>query len=105
MRARNVPAVSASTRDRLVSAAEHLFAERGIDGVSLREICREAQCRNVTAAQYYFNDRIGLVHAVLDKHAPDVEGRRDTLLDEYEAREPDLRTLAGALVRPLAAQL
>jgi AcrR family transcriptional regulator len=32
----------ASTRDRIISAAEQLFAERGLDGVSLREINRAA---------------------------------------------------------------
>ncbi|HEX4906792.1 MAG TPA: hypothetical protein VFU93_15140, partial [Acidimicrobiales bacterium] len=41
-----------------------------------------------------------------DKHLPEVEARRHAMLDEYEARgEPDLRALASALVRPLAAKL
>lgn len=94
------------TRARLLSAAERLFAERGIDAVSLREITRESGARNAIAAQYHFDDRAGLVQAILDKHVPDVEARRHALLDEYEARDgSDLRALAGALVRPLAAKL
>lgn len=94
------------TRQRLLSAAERLFAERGIDAVSLREITRESGARNAIAAQYHFDDRAGLVQAILDKHVPDVEARRHALLDEYEARgESDVRALAGALVRPLAAKL
>jgi AcrR family transcriptional regulator len=95
-----------STPDRLISAAERLFAERGVDGVSLREINRASGARNTIALQYHFDDRAGLVRAIFDKHQPDVESRRHALLDQYEAAgQPDLRVLAGALVRPLAAKL
>jgi AcrR family transcriptional regulator len=97
-----------ATRERLIATAEELFAERGISGVSLREINAAAGQRNSTALQYHFGDRDGLVRAVLAKHSPDVESRRHALLDGYEAAQPDadgLRTLAGALVRPSAAKL
>jgi AcrR family transcriptional regulator len=94
------------TRARLVEAAERLFAEHGVDGVSLREINREAGARNAVAIQYHFTDRAGVLRAVLDKHMPSVEARRHAVLDQYEAEgTPDLRVLAGALVRPLAAEL
>ena len=93
-------------RERLVRAAEQLFAERGLDAVSLREILAEAQVGNSSAVQYHFGDRSGLVRAVLAKHHGAVEARRHALLDQYEAvGEDDLRALAGALVRPLAAEL
>jgi AcrR family transcriptional regulator len=94
------------TRSRLLEAAERLFAERGIDGVSLREITRESGARNAIALQYHFKDREGVLKAIFDKHVPEVELRRHAMLDEYEARgERDLRALASALVRPLAAKL
>lgn len=94
------------TRSRLIDAAERLFAERGIDGVSLREITRESGARNAIALQYHFEDRDGVLRAILDKHLPDVESRRMAMLDEYEAGgEDDLRKLAAALVRPMAAKL
>jgi AcrR family transcriptional regulator len=99
------------TRAQLVAAAEQLFAERGIEGVSLREINAAAGQRNSTALQYHFADRAGLVRAVLAKHHRDVEAARHALLDQYEAGPDDgpeadrLRVLAGALVRPLAAKL
>ncbi len=93
------------TRARLVSAAEKLFAERGIDGVSLREINRASGARNAVAVQYHFDDRAGVVRAVLAKHYPAVEALRHEMLDEYESGDSDLRTLAGCLVRPLAAKL
>ncbi|MEN3541003.1 helix-turn-helix domain-containing protein [Microbispora sp. ZYX-F-249] len=99
-----------TTVRRLVDAAERLFAERGIDAVSLREINAAAGQRNSTALQYHFGDRAGLLKAVLAKHRPEIEARRHQLLDEYEARGPlppaqARRTLAAALVRPAAAKL
>ena len=111
------PARPSDTRARLVTAAETLFAERGIDAVSLREVTRASGARNAIAVQYHFSDRAGVVQAILDKHSPNVEARRNAMLDDYEARSGeseganerpangDLRLLAAAFVRPLAAQL
>jgi AcrR family transcriptional regulator len=95
----------ADTRERLIDAAEELFAERGIEAVSLREIVRASGARNTAALQYHFGDRAGLVRAVLERHHGDVEIRRHALLDAYESDGDDLRTLAHALVQPLAAKL
>jgi AcrR family transcriptional regulator len=103
-----------TTKARLIEAAERLFAERGIDAVSLREINRASGARNAIAVQYHFEDRAGVVKAILAKHTPDVEARRHAMLDQYEADRPsgsgsgdpgDVRLLAAALVRPLAAKL
>jgi AcrR family transcriptional regulator len=97
---------SSRTREQIVRAAERLLAERGIDGVSLREINRAANQGNTNAVRYHFGDRDGLVQAILDKHRRDSEPRRHALLDQYEeAGSEDLRGLAGALVLPLAAKL
>ncbi|TDB94234.1 TetR/AcrR family transcriptional regulator [Actinomadura sp. 7K534] len=93
------------TRERLLDAAERLYAARGVDAVSLREILQEAGARNATAVQYHFGDRAGIVRAILARHAPEVEARRHALLDVYEDGEQGVRPLAGALVRPLAARL
>jgi AcrR family transcriptional regulator len=98
--------VADDTRTKLLCAAEQLFAERGVEAVSLREITRAAGARNVIAVQYHFEDRAGVLGAILDKHLPDVDARRHALLDEIEAAGiPAARPLAGALVRPLAAKL
>jgi AcrR family transcriptional regulator len=95
-----------STKQQLITAAETLFAERGIDGVSLREINAAAGQKNSTALQYHFRNRFGLLVAVLRKHHVDVEARRNELLDLYEASGvDDLRALAEALVRPSATKL
>lgn len=95
-----------TTRARLIEAAEQLFAARGIDAVSLREINRASGARNAIAVQYHFDDRAGVVRAIIEKHMPAVEARRHAMLDQYEAEgRDDLRFLASALVRPLAAKL
>jgi AcrR family transcriptional regulator len=97
------------TRRALIGAAERLFAERGIDGVSLREITRAAGQRNTGALQYHFGDRDELLRAVLEKHQRDIDVHRNALLDRYELEGPDgrndLRALAGALVLPLVSKL
>lgn len=98
--------MSGDTKARLVAAAEELFAERGVDGVSLREITRASGAKNVIAVQYHFEDRDGVVRAILDKHLPDVDSRRNALLDEIEgSAQPEVRAMASALVRPLAPKL
>lgn len=100
-----------TTKSRIVAAAEQLFAAHGIDGVSLREINRVAGAKNAIAVQYHFEDRAGVLRAILDKHWPDIEARRHAMLDQYEtdaagrAALGDLRALAAALVRPAAAKL
>lgn len=99
-------ATGPSTRDRIVNAAEQLFADRGIGGVSLREINRAAGAKSAVAVQYHFDDRSGVLRAILDKHRPDVDTARHAVLDHIDAAgSPGLRELVGALVRPLAAKL
>src|SRR5687768_8084123 len=55
-----------ATRELLVRTAEQLFAERGIDAVSLREIGQVAGQGNNAAIQYHFGDREALVLAIFE---------------------------------------
>ena len=92
--------------DALVRAAEELFAERGSEAVSLREVVAAAGVSNASAVQYHFRDRSGLIRAVLAKHEPAVDRARSELLDAYAAAGvDDMRKLATALVLPLAKEL
>lgn len=52
---------SAETRQAILSAAGELFAERGYDGVTMREIARAAGCSH-TAIYLYFKDKEALLH-------------------------------------------
>jgi AcrR family transcriptional regulator len=101
-----VPRDSEETRARLIRAGERLFAEHGIEVVSLREITRAAGQRNATALQYHFRNRRGLLRAILAKHDLDVESERHGMLDELEARSgAAAREWVQALVLPAAAKL
>ena len=52
------------TRERLLEAAERLFADRGFKKVTVRDICREARA-NVAAVNYHFGDKLGLYREVM----------------------------------------
>jgi TetR/AcrR family transcriptional regulator, regulator of cefoperazone and chloramphenicol sensitivity len=45
------------TEYRLLQAAGELFAEKGFDGTSVRQICQRAGAGNVAAVNYYFRDK------------------------------------------------
>lgn len=94
-------------RERLLKTAKQLFAERGVDGVSLREIVREAGVKHATAVQYHFGDKEGLIRAILSTHKAQVATRRDAMMDSYEAdpEAANARSLGAILVRPIASEL
>ncbi len=99
-------AQSAATRARLVATAEKLFAERGIESVSLAEINVAAGQRNKNATHYHFGDKQGLLQAIFDKHSPGVVARRDRLLDELDADNgSSVIGVVRALLYPLAEKL
>jgi AcrR family transcriptional regulator len=103
---RRVRADALATRARIVATAESLFAEQGLEGVSLVEIGRAAGQKNRSGVQYHFGDKRGLVMAVLDKHTPGIEARRHAMLDVLEAEgRLELRPLVEALVWPVAEKL
>ena len=93
------------TRDLLIIAAERMFAERGFDAVSLREIATAAGTRNTGAGQYYFGNKEQLVSAVFAFRAPELNGRRIELLDAAASWPDPVRGVLDAFLRPLAEQI
>lgn len=94
---------ASSSSDVLLLTAERLYAERGLDGVSLREIAREAEQKNNSALHYHFGSKEALLDAIIRLRMREVDALRNDYLDECEAqRRTDLRAAVEALVRPLA---
>ena len=92
-------------RAALVASAERLFAERGIQGVSLRDVSADAGQRNHSAAQYHFEHRQGLVAAVYETRMALVDAHRRDLLARLraEGRGNEVAALVEATVVPLLA--
>ncbi len=97
---------AAATRDKIIAAAEQLFAERGIDSVSLAEINNASEQRNRNAVQYHFGNKQNLLQAIFDKHGPLVHEHRLEILDGIESSNSySLDDLVSALVLPVAEKL
>lgn len=95
------------TREKIQSAAEALFAEDGFDRVTLRQIARAAEQRNVAAVQYHFGSKKGLLEAIVERHTERLDERREELLAEsaQAGQSDDLASLLRILIVPLAEQL
>ena len=71
------------TPDRILKSAEILFAERGFDMVSLRDITGSAGA-NVAAVNYHFGSKDKLIDAVVAKHVTPINEARLRRLDKIE---------------------
>jgi AcrR family transcriptional regulator len=91
------------TRERILDAAEQLWGEKGVVGVSLREIRIAAGARNTAAVQFHFGNREGLIDALIERHMPAIGERQAELADA--APDDDTRALVEVLVRPVAEYL
>lgn len=73
------------TARQLLDVAEKLFAERGIESVSLREIVAASGQRNGSAAQYHFGTREALVGMLVARRVWFINELRHARLDALEA--------------------
>jgi AcrR family transcriptional regulator len=92
---------SLGTEERLLRAAELLFAERGIAAVSLRSIMQAAET-NVAAVHYHFGSKAALVEAVVRSRIDAVVTARDVLLAKIDPAGPVAPALlAQAFIQPV----
>jgi AcrR family transcriptional regulator len=75
-------------RGRLLKAAARLFAERGFNHVSVREICKEAGT-NVASVNYYFRDKLGLYRELIGSAAEGMDSARVAALDAGVGDSPE----------------
>src|SRR4051812_31772436 len=57
---RRLTMVDDGTRGRLLEMAGEVFAERGFEAATVREICRRADVQNIASINYYFGDKNNL---------------------------------------------
>jgi AcrR family transcriptional regulator len=99
-----VPRDATATREALLRQAERLFARRGLYQVQVREIVQAAGQRNVSALNYHFGSREGVVEAILARHGEPTDVARGELL-AVVGRDGSTRDLVAALVVPYTAHL
>jgi len=90
------------TAAAIIEAAEALFSEHGVRGVSLREIARAAGVA-VSSVNYHFGDKSGLLQAIYDRHTQPMNARRlDLLAEARQIRDPSqrLHAILRAYLRP-----
>jgi AcrR family transcriptional regulator len=94
----------ASVRDRILEAAERLFAEHGMSGVGLRAITSEANV-NLASVAYHFGSKEGLLEALFALRAEPIAKERLRLLARcYEnGATPALEQILDAFLRPALA--
>jgi AcrR family transcriptional regulator len=94
---------SVETRNRIVEAAEKLFALRGIEGVSIRDITQAAGV-NLAAINYHFGTKNELAAEVFKRMIDPLNARRLELLDDVEKKAGDkslpLEAVLEAIIRP-----
>lgn len=95
---------SQPTRERILDAAERLFARRGFHGVSIRDITGAADV-DVALANYHFGSKQGLIEAVFMRRSEDLNAERlarlDALLAHGRRKQPTLEEIIDAFTRPL----
>jgi AcrR family transcriptional regulator len=99
-----MPRDATETRARLRREAERLFARQGVYQATLREITEAAGQRNVSALNYHFGSREGIVQAILEHHGDPLDEERGRRLVE-PVEEMPTADLVSALLFPLAEEL
>ena len=86
----------AETLEQIYDAAEELFAQHGLHGVTLKDVAKQVGVHH-TLLNYYFSDKKALFDAVFARRAVVTSERRMRALDDYEAAAGDDVTVEGAL--------
>jgi AcrR family transcriptional regulator len=98
---------SAQTRERLLDAAERLFAERGFRSASVREITTAASC-NIASVNYHFGGKQNLYREVFLRRLRDLRARRLAGIEQARGNGNSLEQLlaafADSFVDPLVAE-
>jgi AcrR family transcriptional regulator len=86
----------AETMEQIYDAAEALFSQHGLYGVTLKDVAKQVGVHH-TLLNYYFADKKALFDAVFARRAVVTSERRMQALDAYEASAGGKPTVEGAL--------
>lgn len=91
-------------KELLLDTAEQMFAERGFDAVTVRQITTKAEVR-LASIHYYFNSKENLFHEVILRRANVINEYRSSLLEEIDIvelpTEDALIAICRAFINPL----
>jgi AcrR family transcriptional regulator len=94
---------SRNTQDRIIEAAERLFADSGFSGTSLRQLTSLAEV-NLAAVNYHFGSKENLINEVFRRRLDILHGMRlqqlDALQETYAGQTPPLRQVLKAFINP-----
>ena len=82
---KNPEHILAATKEKILDTAERLFADRGLEATSIRDITTAAGA-NLGAINYHFGTKQKLIVAALNRHLEPVDRQRLALLGEAERR-------------------
>lgn len=92
------------TRERILDAAEELFARNGFAAVTVRQIMRKADA-DVSLAYYHFKSKRDLFDAVMLRRVDHLNSIRLDALEKVEQRHPDdlatVEEIIAAFTQPL----
>lgn len=92
-----------STKDRILHAAEALFAQQGFAATSLRQVTSRADV-NIAAVNYHFGSKDNLVNEVFRRRMDEMSRERLEALREATAAQPcALEPILAAFVEPALA--
>jgi AcrR family transcriptional regulator len=86
----------AATTEQILDAAEELFSQHGLYGVTLKDVAKRIGVHH-TLLNYYYADKKALFDAVFARRAVVTSQRRMDALDAYERAAGDKPTAEGAL--------
>ena len=105
--AHSPPLELSPTAERILKTAERLYALKGVNSVSTREISREAGQKNHSALHYHFGSEEDLINAILDYRMIPLNRAREQRLIHLSSGDNtrDIRALLSAYIAPFAHEL
>ncbi len=92
-----------STKDRILHAAEDLFAQQGFASTSLRQVTSRADV-NIAAVNYHFGSKDNLVNEVFRRRMDEMSAQRLQALRQAGETSPgQLEPILAAFIEPALA--